>query len=202
MKYQLILASESPRRKQLLENAGYKFHVHPSKISEILRKNLNVEEQILDLARQKARAVFTALKTSLPPSVQGPFLVLGSDTEVIFGGKPLGKPKDPQDARRILRSLSGQEHVVITAMWVIESQTGQESGTFETSRVRFKDLSDQEIWSYVQTGDPLDKAGAYGIQGPGRELIAHFDGTLENIMGLPVQRLQELLKEKTWEVHR
>lgn len=196
MKYQLVLASESPRRKQLLEKAGFGFQVFPSKISEILKKNLNVEEQILDLARQKARTVYETLKGTQ----KEPFLVLGSDTEVYFGGKFLGKPANPEDAFRILRSLSGNEHLVITAIWMIESLSGQESGDFETSRVWFKNLTDQQIWSYIQTGDPLDKAGSYGIQGPGRELIDRFDGTLENIMGLPVERVKALLKKKLWEI--
>jgi septum formation protein len=194
--YQLVLASESPRRKQLLEKAGFQFSVHPSKISEILRKSLNVEEQILDLARQKARTVFEQLKASQ----KQPFLVLGSDTEVLFDGKFLGKPSSPEDAFRILRSLSGNRHTVITAIWVIESEHGQESGDFELSEVVFKNLSDEKIWSYIQTGDPMDKAGAYGIQGPGRELIESFEGSLENIMGLPVERVKKLLSRQSWKI--
>lgn len=194
--YQLVLASESPRRKQLLEKAGFKFRVFPSKISEILKEKLNVEEQILDLARQKARTVFESLKHS----EKTPFLVLGSDTEVYFGGRFLGKPSSPDDAFRILKSLAGNEHLVITAVWMIESVSGQESGDFETSRVWFKNLTDEQIKTYIATGDPMDKAGAYGIQGPGRELIARFDGTLENIMGLPVHRVQDLLKKNAWVV--
>jgi septum formation protein len=196
MSYQLVLASESPRRKQLLENAGFKFRVFPSKISEILKKNLNVEEQILDLARQKATTVFEALKSS----EKEPFLVLGSDTEVYFGGKFLGKPANPDDAFRVLRSLSGNVHTVITAIWMIESLSGQGSGDYELSKVKFKNLSDEQIWSYIQTGDPLDKAGSYGIQGPGRDLIDTFEGTLENIMGLPVHRVKALLEKNSWKV--
>ncbi len=192
--YQLVLASESPRRKQLLEKAGFNFRVCPSNISEILNKSLNVEEQILDLARQKARTVFSSLKLSM----KEPYLVLGSDTEVIFGGKPLGKPVDANDAYRILRSLSGKSHTVITGICLIESQQGQESSAYELSEVTFKSLSDEKIWSYIQSGDPMDKAGAYGIQGPGRELIAHFNGTLENIMGLPIEKVVALLQKNSW----
>lgn len=194
--YQLVLASESPRRKQLLEKAGFNFSVCPSKISEILNKSLNVEDQILDLARQKARTVFSSLKSSL----EKPYIVLGSDTEVIFGGKTLGKPADHEDAYRILRSLSGNQHTVITAICMIESEHGQESSDYELSQVTFKALSDEKIWSYIQSGDPMDKAGAYGIQGPGRELIDHFEGTLENIMGLPVERVKTILKKNSWKV--
>jgi septum formation protein len=196
MSYQLVLASESPRRKQLLEKAGFKFQVFPSKISEILKEKLNVEEQILDLARQKARTVFEILQ----PTRKEPFIVLGSDTEVYFGGRFLGKPKDQDDAFRILKSLSGNEHLVITAIWMVESVSNRESGEYETSRVWFKQLSDEQIWTYIQTGDPMDKAGAYGIQGPGRELIERFDGTLENIMGLPVHKVQSLMKKNSWVV--
>ena len=194
--YQLVLASESPRRKQLLEKAGFNFRVCPSKISEILDKSLNVNEQILDLARQKARTVFSSLKSSM----KEPYLVLGSDTEVIFEGKILGKPSDPDDAYRILRSLSGNQHTVITALCMIESLHGQESSEYELSQVIFKTLSDEKIWSYIQSGDPMDKAGAYGIQGPGRELIDHFEGTLENIMGLPVERMKTILQKNSWKI--
>ena len=194
--YQLVLASESPRRKQLLEKAGFNFRVCPSKISEILNKSLNVNEQILDLARQKARTVFSSLKSSM----KDPYLVLGSDTEVIFEGKTLGKPTDPQDAYRILRSLSGNQHTVITALCMIESLYGHESSEYELSQVTFKPLSDEKIWSYIQSGDPMDKAGAYGIQGPGRDLVDYFEGTLENIMGLPVARVQSILQKNSWTV--
>ncbi len=196
MKYQLILASESPRRKQLLEQAGFKFRVHPSKISEIPKEKLNVEEQILDLSRQKARTVFEALKRS----EKNPFLILAADTEVIFGGKTLGKPSEASAAHQMLKSLSGKKHQVITAIWMIESLTGLEAGIYEASDVWFKTLSDEKIWSYVQTGDPMDKAGAYGIQGPGRELIDRFDGSLDNIMGLPVQKVWHLIKTHSWEI--
>lgn len=195
--YQLVLASESPRRKQLLEKAGFNFRVCPSKISEILNKSLNVNEQILDLARQKARTVFSSLKSSM----KEPYLVLGSDTEVIFEGQTLGKPADPQDAYRILRSLSGNRHTVITAICMIESLQGHESSEYELSQVYFKPLTDEKIWSYIQSGDPMDKAGAYGIQGPGRDLVDYFEGTLENIMGLPVDRVQSILQKNFWKVN-
>ncbi len=194
--YQLVLASESPRRKQLLEKAGFDFRVCPSKISEILDKSLNVNEQILDLARQKARTVFSSLKASM----NGPYIVLGSDTEVIFEGQTLGKPSDPDDAYRILRSLSGNQHTVITAICMIESLYGQESCEYELSQVVFKSLSEEKIWSYIQSGDPMDKAGAYGIQGPGRELVDHFEGTLENIMGLPIDRVKSILQKNSWKI--
>ena len=194
--YQLVLASESPRRKQLLEKAGFNFRVCPSNISEILNKSLNVEEQILDLARQKARTVFSSLKASM----KEPYLVLGSDTEVIFGGKPLGKPTDTDDAYRILRSLSGKKHTVITGVCLLESLHGLESSDYELSEVTFKDLPDEKIWSYIQSGDPMDKAGAYGIQGPGRDLIHHFEGTLENIMGLPLKKVISMLEKNSWKI--
>ncbi len=194
--YQLVLASESPRRKQLLEKAGFNFRVCPSKISETLNKSLNVNEQILDLARQKARTVYSSLKSSM----REPYIVLGSDTEVIFGGQTLGKPLDFQDAYRILRSLSGNQHTVITAICMIESLQQDESCEYELSQVNFKTLSDEEIWSYIQSGDPMDKAGAYGIQGPGRDLVVSFDGTLENIMGLPIERVKAILQKKSWKI--
>ena len=132
--------------------------------------------------------------------MKGPYLVLGSDTEVLYGGKTLGKPADPEDAYRILRSLSGKQHTVITAICMIESLSGQESSEYELSQVTFNELSDEKIWSYIQSGDPMDKAGAYGIQGPGRELIHHFEGALENIMGLPIERVKSILNKNSWKI--
>ncbi|WP_347356018.1 Maf family protein [Bdellovibrio sp.] len=187
----LILASESPRRKQLLSEAGFSFDVVPVKISEIPNKNLNVNEQILDIARRKARAALPLLKASRTE----PFIVLTADTEVIFGGGPLGKPQDREDAFRILRLLSGKYHEVLTAVCVVESSTGNELSHVETTKIYFKNLSDAEIWTYIDTGEPMDKAGAYGIQGQGRAFVEKIDGPFDNVVGLPVEAVKKLLSK-------
>nr|BFD61731.1 Maf family nucleotide pyrophosphatase [Bdellovibrio sp. HM001] len=187
----LVLASESPRRKQLLSEAGFSFDVVPVKISEIPNKNLNVNEQILDIARRKARAALPLLKASRTE----PFIVLTADTEVIFGGGPLGKPQDREDAYRILRLLSGKYHEVLTAVCAVESSSGKELSHVETTKVYFKNLSDAEIWTYIDTGEPMDKAGAYGIQGQGRAFVERIEGPFDNVVGLPVEAVKNLLSK-------
>jgi len=185
----LILASESPRRKQLLMEAGFSFDVIPLKVSEIPDKNLNVNEQILDIARRKSRAAYEHLKALYP---QG-FIVIAADTEVIFGDSPLGKPLNREDAFRILRLLSGKIHEVKTAVSMMESPSGREVSQIETTKIFFKSLSDEEIWTYIQTGEPMDKAGAYGIQGLGGRFVEKFEGSFENVVGLPIPVVRNLL---------
>jgi septum formation protein len=186
----LILASESPRRRELLKKAGYEFDVVPSKVSEIPNKNLNVHDQILDIAERKARAAFGQIQTQL----NEPFVVLAADTEVIFENSPLGKPQSPADAHRILRLLSGISHPVITGVCVLDSRSGKAVSQSETTLVYFRHLNDQEIWDYIQTGEPMDKAGAYGIQGGGGKFVEKFEGPFDNIVGLPMDLVQRMLK--------
>jgi septum formation protein len=190
----LILASESPRRKQLLLEAGFQFSVIPSKVSEIPDENLNINDQILDIARRKATAI-VAESLSLQSSEKTEFIVIAADTEVIFAGKPLGKPQNKADAFRILRLLSGNAHEVKTAICLIHSQTLTEVSQVETTKIIFKSLSDAEIWSYIETEEPLDKAGAYAIQGLGRNFVAEFEGSFDNVVGLPIQVLKLLLEQ-------
>lgn len=185
----LILASESPRRRELLKEAGFNFDVIPVKVSEIPDKNLNVNEQILDIARRKARAALGQLKSCRNEA----FRVLSADTEVIFGGGPLGKPQNREDAYRILKLLSGNPHEVKTAVCIIDSNSSKEVSQIETTQIFFKTLTDDEIWTYVDTGEPLDKAGAYGIQGLGRKFVDHFVGPYDNVVGLPIEVVKTLL---------
>lgn len=187
----LVLASESPRRRELLKEAGYNFDVVPVKVSEIPNKNLNVSEQILDIARRKARAAFDHLKSSRSDG----FIVLSADTEVIFGGGPLGKPQDRDDAYRILRLLSGKKHEVITAVCLIDSQSKRELSQAETTEIYFKNLTDDEIWTYIDSGEPMDKAGAYGIQGLGGKFVERYIGPFDNVVGLPVNLVKKLISE-------
>lgn len=187
----LVLASESPRRRDLLKQAGFNFDVVPVKVSEIPDKNLNVNEQILDIARRKARAAFAQLRSNRSDH----FCVLSADTEVIFGGGPLGKPQNREDAFRILRLLSGNFHEVKTAVCIIDSQSQVELSQIETTQIFFKPISDEEIWTYIDTGEPMDKAGAYGIQGLGGKFVERFDGPFDNVVGLPIDLVRKMLAQ-------
>ena len=185
----LILASESPRRRDLLRQAGIIFEVVSIKVSEIPDKNLNINEQILDIARRKARAALAELRSSKNES----FWVLAADTEVIFDGGPLGKPQNEQDAYRILKLLSGKCHEVKTAVCLLDSDKGRELSHIETTSIQFKMLSDQEIWDYIASGEPMDKAGAYGIQGLGGKFVEKYSGPFDNVVGLPVEAVKKML---------
>ena len=186
----LVFASESPRRRQLLTDAGFSFDVVSVKVSEIPNKNLNVNDQILDIARRKAEGALPLLRSSR----KGPFVVISADTEVIFGGGPLGKPSDREDAFRMLKLLSGNVHEVKTAVCMIDSTSSKVLSQIETTKVFFKTLSEDEIWTYIQTGEPMDKAGSYGIQGLGGRFVDKFEGPFDNVVGLPVKMVQEMLQ--------
>jgi septum formation protein len=186
----LILASESPRRRDLLGQAGFIFEVVSLKVSEIPDKNLNVNDQILDIARRKARAAIAKLKSIRNDH----FRVLSADTEVIWNGETLGKPQNKDDAYRMLKLLSGQTHQVMTAVCLIDSKSDQEISQIETTQIQFKSISDQEIWDYIATGEPMDKAGAYGIQGLGGKFVADFIGPYDNVVGLPVETVRKILE--------
>lgn len=187
----IILASESPRRRQLLADAGFSFDVLSVKVSEIPNKNLNVNAQILDIAQRKAVAALPLLKSSR----KEPFIVISADTEVIFNDAPLGKPENREDAFRMLRLLSGTDHQVITAVCMIESASTKVLSQTETTQVFFKPLTDEEIWTYIQSGEPMDKAGAYGIQGLGGQFVEKIEGPFDNVVGLPVDLVKKMLKE-------
>ncbi len=189
IKPKLILASESPRRRQLLTEAGFSFDVVPVKVSEIPDKNLNVNDQILDIARRKARHAYALLKASRNDE----FIVISADTEVIWDGAPLGKPLDRDDAYRILKLLSGNVHEVLTAVCIISSPSSQEVSQVETTKIFFKTLSDDEIWTYIDTKEPMDKAGAYGIQGHGGKFVEKYEGPFDNVVGLPISVVRDLL---------
>ncbi|MBX9768994.1 MAG: Maf family protein [Bdellovibrionales bacterium] len=198
MKRELILASQSPRRRELLEKAGFRFLVRSMKISETLDENLNLNDAIRGLAGQKARAL---LESDQLPS-EGEFLILASDTLVILGGEVLGKPETPAQAEEFLGRLSGKTHEVKTAIYLHDTVTGKFLSQIETSRVTFRTLSKGEIRDYVSTGDPMDKAGAYGIQGAGGKFISHLEGNVDNVMGLSVELVKKMIAEGGWDVGR
>jgi len=196
--YQLILASESPRRRQLLQTSGFVFDVHPVKVSEIPDKNLNIDEQILEIAGRKAKAAFSELKAQDLDN----FLLLTADTMVVYHNQALGKPSNTQEAYDFLKLLSGNTHEVKTGLCLVESLGGQKASHIETSRVRFRTLTDDEIWTYIQSGEPMDKAGAYAIQGLGGKFVAEFTGDYDNVVGLPVKAFENVLAKMKWTVKR
>jgi septum formation protein len=185
----LVLASASPRRRDLLTQAGYTFDVHPAHIPEDPFPDEDPIAYVVRLARQKAEAVFAeiSLKGPAPPQV-----VLGADTTVTIDGLILGKPSDPVDAARMLRLLSGRTHRVITGV-ALATASGTEVAA-EVTAVHFLTLSDNEIAAYVATGEPLDKAGAYAIQGRAARWIPRIEGCYFNVVGLPVALVSILLE--------
>lgn len=187
----IFLASKSPRRQELLKKLGVPFTVVSLEVSEIPDKNINVQEQILDIARRKAEAAIELLKNR----EQGPFLVISADTEVIHANQLMGKPEDEQKAIETLVQLSGQWHHVTTALVIITYPDNILLTHIETTKIKFKDLSLNTIKTYIATGEPMDKAGSYGIQGLGRNLVEVIQGDFENVVGLPVNALAQLLAD-------
>lgn len=185
--YELVLASESPRRRELLTNAGFKFQVHPSKISETPEENLTVDEQILDIAVRKARASVQ----SLDRTQGGSRLVIAADTMVVLDERPLGKPESAADAVATLVSLSGRTHLVKTSVCLLDDNSKFPKSWIETTEVAFRSLSEREIQDYVDSGHPMDKAGSYGIQGGGGDFVASIRGSYTNVVGLPMESLIE-----------
>jgi len=181
---EIILASKSPRRAEILESMGLKFRVVPSLADEVIRDALTPEENARVLAEAKALAV----SSSHPGSY-----VLGADTLVILGDEIIGKPHDTNHAIEILRLLSGKTHNVATGIAVARGDVVV--GQTVVSRVTFHSLTDNQIAEYVATGEPMDKAGAYAIQGLGKALTAGYEGSWSNIVGLPMEETRHLLNE-------
>lgn len=174
---QIILASTSPRRRQLLETAGIEFALAASGLDEVRMAGEGAAQFALRMAKDKALAVSRGADAGA--------LVLAADTVVECAGEILEKPRDADDARRMLRALSGRLHTVVTAFALARGSAVVESGAV-LSRVRFRALVDDEIDAYVRSGEPMDKAGAYGIQGAGGGFIVEVEGSRDNVMGLPV----------------
>lgn len=194
----LVLASQSPRRRELLESAGFAFTVSPLQISEIPDENLNLTDQVRDIAERKAREWLNQAK----PSEKHGILLLTSDTVVVLGDTLLGKPKDQFENTSFLRQLSGQIHEVITAVCLVEGETGDLVVGHDVARIRFRNLSDEEIETYVSSGNGLDKAGGYGIQSEAGKFVEKLDGSFDTVMGLPVSLVEKLMEEKGWKVER
>lgn len=179
----LILASSSPRRRELLRSLCPEFRVMPSDLDETLAAG-SPRDAAAALALDKARAIARRV---------GQDIVLGADTIVVIDGEPLGKPAGPDEARAMLRRLRGREHEVITAVAVVDARTGRSDTVSVVSRVRMADYGEAEIEAYVASGEPLDKAGAYAIQARGAALVAGLEGSLSNVIGLPLAETARLL---------
>jgi septum formation protein len=182
----VILASASPRRKELLEKIGLKFIVDSSNYPEDIQMNLKPEELVQSFSREKAAAV--ALKH---PKA----LIIAADTVGVLRGRIIGKPHTPEEAQKMLQALSGKSHRVITGFTILDSASGKTVTRTVGTLVYFKRLSLEEIQNYVESGEPLDKAGAYAIQGLGAVIIEKIVGDYYNVMGLPLSALAESLKE-------
>ncbi len=178
----LILASQSPRRKELLGLLGIPFAIQVSQADETMDPAMDPADQVAQVSRRKAAAVVAAAED----------VVIAADTVVVCDGRILGKPADREDACRMLRSLSGKTHQVMTGMTV---KRGQQVYTCtEITDVTFRPVSENEICRYVDSGEPMDKAGAYGIQGGAALFAEKLCGDYYNVMGLPVCRLTQVLK--------
>jgi septum formation protein len=186
----LILASASPRRAEILRNAGFDLEVRPAHVDESLRQDESAADYVCRLAEEKVRAIALQLRGQAIPE---PSVIIGADTAVVADGEILGKPEGDEDARRMLHILSGKTHEVFTGLALMSSQ--QIYVSFEMTRVTFARMSDDEIEEYISTGEPFDKAGGYGIQGRGGKFIPRIDGCYFNIMGLPLARLYAMLRE-------
>jgi septum formation protein len=189
----LILASASPRRRELLAQVGFPFEVHPANVNEDPRPREDPLAYVVRLARDKAEAVFAEISSGCPAPPQ--LVVLGADTTVTLDGQILAKPLDAADAARMLRMLSGRTHRVITGV-AIASAKGTEVAA-EVTDVRFAALGDNEIANYVATGEPMDKAGAYGIQGIAARWIPRIEGCYFNVVGLPLALVATMLEQVT-----
>ena len=184
--HRLVLASASPRRKDLLAQAGYKFEVCASDADEQAGTDVSPDALATLNASRKAHAVQDTLADTHA-------VVIGADTIVVLNGTVFGKPAYESEAKRMLEALSGHTHEVITGVCILSAT--REDAFAETTRVSFRELSNCEIDAYVKTGEPLDKAGAYGIQGFGGKLVSQVQGDYNNVVGLPVARLSQHLAQ-------
>jgi len=183
---QIILASSSPRRYEILSRLGLTFTVHSADVEESVEDNLKPAEAVKNLALRKAAAV-------APNYAQG--LIIGADTIVVVDNTILGKPADSEDALAMLLTLQGREHSVYSGYAVMDAATGQTAVDYEHTTVIFRPIAEEEAKHYVATGEPIGKAGAYAIQGLGAVFVKEIHGDYFNVVGLPLFKLAQTLKE-------
>jgi septum formation protein len=182
----IILASKSPRRREILENIGLQFDVCESNVDETFDADLDPGDIVKYLSSKKAGYAAQHIKEDA--------IVIGADTIVVLGNDILGKPLDRDDAYKMLSSLSGKWHYVYSGICVIDTKTNKCMTDFEVTAVKIKELSNGEIISYIDTHEPLDKAGSYGIQGIGSLIVEKINGDYFNVVGLPVFKLSSLME--------
>lgn len=183
---EIILASASPRRKEILQNTKLKFEIQKSNIQEVVLENESPINMVVRLAYEKAFDVAQNNREKL---------VIGADTIVVLDDEVLGKPKDKNEAYQMIKKLSNKTHKVITGISLINLKQGVVVNDYVVSLVTFKNLSEDSIKDYINTNESLDKAGAYGIQGYGALLVDNIQGDYFNIVGLPISKLSDLLKD-------
>jgi septum formation protein len=182
---ELILASSSPRRKELLRQAGFRFKVDPADVDESVRPDEGPEDYAVRVALDKARRTAERHASGM---------VLGADTVVLVDGYILGKPSSREEAAAMLSRISGRTHMVLTGLALVDAATGRYATSVETTEVRMRALTAGEIQDYVDTGEPMDKAGAYGIQGRAAVFVEGVNGCFFNVVGLPLARLDKMLR--------
>ncbi len=209
MAYQLVLASASPRRKELLERIGFAVKTVPAEIEEIMEPEEDPTEFVKRMSRTKVLSVVNRLKGTMAPPAEtqgqqtvgskkreGPDRwVVGADTIVVVDGEIMGKPGSPDEAFDMLQKLSGRDHTVVTGFCIFDLLKNKEGIQAVVSNVRFKRMSRREIEKYLSVGESTDKAGAYGIQGVGSYLIDSIVGSYTNVVGLPLCQLMEMFEE-------
>ncbi len=179
----LILASGSPRRRELLSRMGYTFEICAPDVDEHVSGHAS--DIVFTLAQRKARAAAERFDDGV---------IIASDTLVSLDGAPLGKPEDVDDARRMLAALSGREHEVFTGVCVIDAATGRSETRSVRTGVTFRALTAEEIDAYIATGEPMDKAGAYAIQGGAGAFVSGLDGPFDNVVGFPTEDVRQMLE--------
>ena len=190
----LILASASPRRAEILRNAGIQFEIRKTDVDESRIVGELPGDYVRRLALAKALSAAAEYRDPIDKT-----LILGADTVVVVDADILGKPASQDDARSMLRRLSGRIHEVHTGLALLRKPGAEQRVVEEITRVHFAPLTDREIEDYIATGEPFDKAGAYGIQGIGGRYVTRIEGCYFNVMGLPLARLWSLLRELGWE---
>jgi septum formation protein len=189
----IFLASSSPRRAEILRNAGIAFEIRAPQIDEAALPGERARAMVARLAEAKARATAARIGGAMRECI-----VVGADTTVELDGEILGKPRDSSHAREMLAKLSGRTHYVLTGLFLLRSPGGATRAAVEDSAVTFAPLDEKEIDEYVATGEPLGKAGAYAIQGLAGRYIPRIEGCYFNVVGLPLARLYALLRELDW----
>lgn len=187
----LVLASSSPRREKLLKQLGLDFTIVPGKIDESQFTSLPPEKMVVELARAKAEEIAGLVEDTI---------IIAADTVVVYNNDVLGKPINKENAREMLKKLQGDKHTVLTGIGILSTEDGLSTFQYDRTEVYMREMEEGEIMSYVDTGEPLDKAGSYGIQGLGGMFIEKINGSYFTVVGLPIHKLAIMLKKFSIEV--